>query len=308
MSEFERKLDAALEMMQQGSLEEALAQLRGSEEAAQGEALLRLAHELPQGSTLDPSDLYIRNAKARLLNQVPQHIKKAPRSHKAVRPGRRYMRRPAFVLASLAVIFVLGLSGIWATTASAAALPGDVLYPLKLAGEEVDLALSFTAEGDAALLVEQATERLSEVQALIEAGRPEQVGATLQAYGRTLARLDKRAPELSAGGAERPLLAVLAALQRQSEHLNALQQKLPPQAQAQVGEAIRHISHSQQVLEQMQSGGNPSDLAPGQLKKGTEKPENEHGKPDKNKPKDKTPGPNGTPGPEFKPTRTPKDK
>lgn len=81
---------------------------------------------------------------------------------------------------AVALLLVVFISGILATAASAGALPGDVLYPVKRTWEEVRLFLTVDDETRLELEAEQAQERLREINRLIETGRPEEVTFTGQ--------------------------------------------------------------------------------------------------------------------------------
>ena len=85
----------------------------------------------------------------------------------APRPSWRPALRPAYALASLAAVLVLGL-GTTTAFASAAALPGDALYPVKRGLEAAELALS---RDDAALTAAFADRRLAEIESLSALGR-----------------------------------------------------------------------------------------------------------------------------------------
>lgn len=66
---------------------------------------------------------------------------------------------------------VLRASGGW--------LPGDLLYPLKPAGEQIRLLTSLTAEGDARLHIEFAHQRLIEIQGLVFENRYDRIPAAV---------------------------------------------------------------------------------------------------------------------------------
>src|SRR5690606_23297902 len=53
----------------------------------------------------------------------------------------------------------------------AASLPGEFLYPVKLAVEKVELALAFSPEAEAVVHLQQAERRVQEANALIDRGQ-----------------------------------------------------------------------------------------------------------------------------------------
>jgi hypothetical protein len=61
-------------------------------------------------------------------------------------------------------------------------LPGDALYPVKMALEEAQLAVSFTAEGDLKLRLEFAARRVNEVQLLALESRYEDVAIAVSEF------------------------------------------------------------------------------------------------------------------------------
>jgi len=63
-------------------------------------------------------------------------------------------------------------------------LPGDVVYPLKIALEEIAIFATPTAAGDARLHIQFAHRRSMEVQALVLESRFEQIPATVTNFGR----------------------------------------------------------------------------------------------------------------------------
>ena len=87
------------------------------------------------------------------------------------------------------IISLLGslVAGGGAAYASGDALPGEVLYPVKLVVEDARLASSFSDAGDAALLLEFAGERLDEARALLQEGRTDGVDQVLNDFAAKMA-------------------------------------------------------------------------------------------------------------------------
>jgi hypothetical protein len=74
-------------------------------------------------------------------------------------------------------------------------------------------------------------------------------------------------------------------LEQHRQVLERLLEQVPPQAEPAVQQAIERSSHSQEVLEALEQGESPSDLAPGQSK--TKEPGAKHTpEPKKTKSKD----------------------
>jgi len=175
--------------------------------------------------------------------------------------------------------------------ASGGALPGDALYGVKRTIEEARLALTWTATGDAALLTQFIDGRLVETEALLAAGREDDIAVSLVGYEDMLARLIDLAGQTPISGGPGSLEHIQASLTRHIQTLQRVQVQVPPAAQEAISNAIDHSNHGQEVIEYVRSGGNPSDLAPGQLKKTPGQPEGPPEDRGREKEKDKTPKP-----------------
>ena len=227
-----------------------------------------------------PDAQFVRNAKLRILNRVKASATSISSANHQPKRARRIdfrRRRWSTVIAGVVIAAMLFGSGIGMKQASASALPGDYLYPVKRAGEEIQLALSFTAEGDIALLYEFAESRLDEAQSLSEEGRFDDLGIALEGFEDAMGMLE----ETAQGGGIGPGKLDIAKIQVQHEkHIQVLErvrEQVPEQARAAIDHAIGRSSHSEEVMKKIHEGGNPSDLAPGQNKD----------KPEKDKDKDK---------------------
>ncbi len=135
------------------------------------QALLPLAATLRAGPAPAPLPLDKRRAlETRLLRQAGT-LARRPAANRATRRSvfsgwQFWPRGAALVAVSLVVCLLLLTSTV---SASAASLPGDSLYPIKRAAEQVRVA--FTAESNqAALHLELAQTRLQELDALAQRG------------------------------------------------------------------------------------------------------------------------------------------
>jgi AraC-like DNA-binding protein len=90
-------------------------------------------------------------------------------------------RLVAVLLAVIAGTAVLGAGAVWAAEGS---LPGDLLYPVKLAAEDVRLALTSAPADQVDLALRFVERRTEEVRALSEAGRqvPDETTARMEAH------------------------------------------------------------------------------------------------------------------------------
>src|SRR5207302_8476906 len=96
---------------------------------------------------------------------------------------RRPRHRVALVL--IAAVITVVLLGSAAVSASASALPGELLYPVKRAVEKIELIIHRDPSSRAKLHLEFAQRRLtvlSALQALRRAGQNVDVGAAMSAY------------------------------------------------------------------------------------------------------------------------------
>jgi hypothetical protein len=256
------------------------------------EPFLSTATRVRSGLTPEgPSQTYAQNTKIRVLNQIrSQHQK--PIETKARRRLRLlWSSRPAFAIASLAMVLILMLSGIGVTTASAQSLPGDTLYGVKRGIEEIRLAFTWTVAGDIDLLAEFTQERLDELEQLSTSQRSSDFEMALEGYTDLLSRLLEIAENEDLQEDPETLEKIHGGITNHEEVLQSVLEKAPPSAQKGLENAIERSSHGKSVIETIQQGGNPSDLAPGQDKKETN--EQDKGKPDKDNtnPKGKTTGP-----------------
>ncbi len=231
----------------------------------------------------EPSAQFVHNAKLRVLNQVKASVTST--SSVKVQPKRVWRidfrsRRWSTIIAGVVIAALLFGSGIGMKQASASALPGDSLYPIKRAGEEIQLALSFTPDGDIALLFEFADSRLEEAQTLSEEGRFDDLGKALEGFEEAMSTLEEVAQKGEVGDDKLDLAEIKAKHEKHIQVLERVREQVPEHARAGIDHAIERSGHSQEVLKVIHEGGKPSDLAPGQNKEKPEKPEKKE-KPEK---------------------------
>ena len=238
--------------------------------------LLTLAVQTQQGlAPAAPSSVVRDQTEARLLNRLHKETASGLRTPPpSIR--RAWSRRPAFALASLSLILSVLILTTGVAYASAEALPGDLLYPVKQGLEQARLAISTTPEGDTALLVGFADERLAEVEALAAAGRLADLESALQGYESEITALVGLAEEIPAGASAGPLEDVESRLSHHLEVLARVRTRAPASAQQAIGNAIERAGQGRSAIEHARGRGNPSDQAPGQQGRPTEEP---HGNP-----------------------------
>ncbi|MDF1500216.1 MAG: DUF5667 domain-containing protein [Anaerolineales bacterium] len=265
--ELDKIVDECLTMMQaEGwSVEQCLDAYPDQSEVLR--PLLILGDELHGWLSPDPpGEQFALNSKIRIQNRMRSRLaRKIPPETIHQRPGTRWFLRPAYAIASAVLVIVLLSSSVGVVSASAASLPGDALYGIKLARERVALTISLTDEGDQELLTEHAETRLEEAESLIDQNRFEDLPAALQGFERTLEELE----ELNNEGAD-PQAGSLEHLRlRLENHIEVLQRVMenaPEPAREALEHALERSSHSREVLENVRGEGHPSENAPGQNK------------------------------------------
>jgi len=225
--------------------------------------LLALAVQTQQGlAPAAPSSVVRDQTEARLLNRLHKETASGQRTRPPL-PRRAWSRPPAFALASLSLILSLLVLTTGVAYASAEALPGDLLYPVKQGLEQARLAISTTPEGDAALLVGFADERLAEAEALAAAGRLTDLASALRGYESEITALVGLVEEVPAGASVGPLEELESRLSHHLEVLARVRIRVPASAQMAIGHAIEGAGQGRSAIEQARGRGNPSDQAPG---------------------------------------------
>jgi hypothetical protein len=209
-------LDAVLNEGQ--TLEEALGRFPEHAERLRPilEAELEALLWLRQGSSaLDPHPGFVRASQGRLLGELGAAGRVPWSRASAWMSGRNAgfsLKLTRAQLAGRVVLALLLLASLWISLdrslqASHTSLPGDPLYPVKLAAENVRLWAAPGASGKARLHTEFAQLRLLELQSLVIEGQYEQVAATVERY------------EIHVRGA---VLAIMRVADRDMEEAHAL--------------------------------------------------------------------------------------
>ena len=200
----------------------------------------------------DPDDDFVRTSEIRVLNRLrAQQKERMPIKAKRSRPFIRRLRTAPVIISLIIVVRVLsGTIGV--ASAAASSLPGDGLYPLKLGMEDARLALTLDPEADFQLLEEFADERLSEIEALVEAGRVADIDIAMDAYGESIDRLITDDQDSSPSDNAPLSDDVASRLDNHVEVLTAVLSKVPPQAQAAIQNAIDRSSQARNNAEKQE--------------------------------------------------------
>lgn len=232
-----------------------------------------LAHRLRTAfQPASPSATYIARARRRLLHQLqPSGLPRVRGQSSSQRPGLASWRP---VAVGLTLVAALITSGFGIAQASEDALPGELLYPAKRGWEH--LRLGFTVDPAAAtdLRIQFASERLEEVQALVDTNRLDALEPVLADYQSEIAAALASARE--SGQASR-LQGLERALQAHAETLLRFAAGTSGGELEAIEAAIEQTRHSQTVLEVLSQGGNPSRAAPGQNNEKDDQPGNRSG-------------------------------
>ena len=165
--DLETSLDRCLDLLREGRSEEQCL-LLFPELADELEPLLLVAADLNRLPRPEPRPEAVMAALLRAGGALPSRADARRRGRGRRLPGRRWLPvRPAFgwaAAAAAALVVTLGVG-----TASARSVPGDLLYPLKLATERVAFALATGPESRAELRLSFADRRLAELVRAAEA-------------------------------------------------------------------------------------------------------------------------------------------
>lgn len=165
--------------------------------------------------------------------------------------------RPAL---GIAAVLVLALAG--ATSAAASSLPGDALYSVKRASEDVRLALTFDAFARAQLLSELTDRRIEEL-AEIAKRRPSSASTATQEYADAVERFADALDDLhDAVGADKRAAAQALAEAARAKHkavLDAVKDRLSDDDQSDVQNVIDR-EEERTSPSRPERGGRPSSV------------------------------------------------
>ena len=222
-------LQQGLEAQAQGqSLDAFLAQ--HPEEAADLEPLLSFAAQLEDSWNTTPTS----GARATARYQVLAHASQRPRGLLAALGLLPQLPRPLVVGAVTVLFLALGSTG--AVSASANALPGDPLYPVKTGWEQIQVSLTFDEAAKTrayATLAERRTDEVAELKSQGKPVSPEGVAALTAQTHSAITGLEKEAePPIGVGE------KMLEITQRQQQVLEEVAAAAPAAAQPALQHAL----------------------------------------------------------------------
>lgn len=178
-----------LEMIQSGqeTVDSALSRYPDQADAMRP-ALEALSWLQGQGRLFDPRPGFVESSRRRLSTRIRQEIASPSPLMKNWAAFLAWFLRPKrlglqFILISILMIgLVIGAGGV--AVASRSSIPGDALYPMKIAAENAQLALTPGQVGEAQLYIEFSQHRLQEVQELVLEGKYQYIPQTVSEFNR----------------------------------------------------------------------------------------------------------------------------
>lgn len=198
MKEFDNILDECLErlLVQGETLEQCLR--RYPQQAAELKPLLETALAAKEAAAVQPRPEF--RARARYQFRAALQEKMAPKR-------RRFLGWMPQWATALAIVLVLLLAGGGTVAAATNSMPDSFLYPVKLATEEVQLALT-TSQVDKAELCSRFTDRrIAEIVYMAEQGDAQQIELITQRLDEDLEMLAVYSAGLGEDGAEMLMMA-----------------------------------------------------------------------------------------------------
>ena len=179
---------------------------------------------------------WLLDAAAQQRKRVP--ATQAPTLRKETKPKMKLALATKLIGAVLAAVIGIATAGGGVTLAASDSLPGDVLYPVKLTGEDLRLSLASTPESQVELALRFSDERVAEAEALADRGDP--VPETV------VARMERhifRAMNQAAWASDEEMPGLLERIaqrtQAQAQTLEQLRARAQEQNQAQLENAQR---------------------------------------------------------------------
>lgn len=160
----EELLGQALEAQEQGQPFEGLLRSHANE-AQEITEMLSVASHVRSALAVNPSEQAKAATRFKVLSHAAQR-RSAPWTH--FFPA-AFMLRPAAALGIALLLLVVGASS--AVVASASALPGEPLYPVKTSWEQVQIALTFNEMAKGQAQADLAQTRTEEIAQLTDQGR-----------------------------------------------------------------------------------------------------------------------------------------
>jgi len=247
---------------------------------AELEPLLRMALDIRDVSQIQPSRSFVQYSPTRLINRIrdsqkPRSIRDVVRSLLQGGPPMTPWLRPVVTILVIAIVGFTMMSAITVQAASSA-LPGDLLYPVKLGIEDARLLLA-NEKQDILLQIEFAQQREKEIHQLQEAGRFDEM---IQVEGEFSDLVDTAADgviereDANPAWNKRALDQLGATLDQHLSVLNSVIRKAPFEKKPAIRKAIQTSEEQRKKIEESRPavGAPPATSTPTTNPTPTEKP------------------------------------
>ena len=169
--EFENILNNCLERLVSGQTVEQCLE-RYPEHSADLRPLLETTQDINRVSTFQPRPEFREQAR---------HQFQAALREKSSRPGRSFLNlgwQTRWATAMISIILALLLAGGGTVAAASGSMPDELLYPVKLATEQVRLTLTPSSLAKAELYAELTDRRVAEIARMTDENKPEEIERT----------------------------------------------------------------------------------------------------------------------------------
>lgn len=157
------------------------------------EPLLQTSLDIKEASVIQPSPEFRDKARYQFYSALQETERK--KSHMIF----GWLPRWATVVAT--IVLVLLIAGGGTAVAASSSIPGEPLYPVKLATEQARMAFTFSTLGKAEFYAELADRRVLEIASLADKNEPQQIEQTAQRLDVYLTKIaDLASPQKVFGG------------------------------------------------------------------------------------------------------------
>ncbi|HLH71987.1 MAG TPA: DUF5667 domain-containing protein [Chloroflexota bacterium] len=151
----------------------------------------------------------------------------------------RRLGMPALIIAL--ILTLTAAAGGGTVYAAQGTLPGDALYPVKVAAEQVQVILATTDQAKAQTYLTLTDKRLIEIQEAIQSGRPAAASMASEALAQEVTQANQHLTQAATSGQDVSSLATRLAsnLNQVESALTAAQARAPASAQTALGQALQ---------------------------------------------------------------------
>jgi hypothetical protein len=213
----------------------------------------------------DPRPEFISESRKRLESQIQKELAKKPAPPRFTLQGflqslqeRRFAYQVALVLILLFAFIFISVSGV--AYAAKETVPGDILYPVKLMQERVEVTFTLSNKGKAQLYTGFAQRRLLEIQVLVLEGRYEYLQPTISLYEDQIGEAIRLVNEVARNNDSeaQPLATQLEdTLSGQTMVLEILSKAVPQNRKAEIDKAVEISRDGVGAMQELRSNITP---------------------------------------------------